>query len=125
MLPVCLQASQARAGQAVADVRLARRGVLIQTCIVGEKGLRMTGNMSSGIRLKALTNVLAAIAMVGVYFLQAIAVSGLAVTATTTSAEARGRRGRRGRGRRGRRGRGRRGRGRGCTWWEWEAGLCW
>ena len=82
-------------------------------------------NMSSGIRLKALTNVLAAIAMVGVYFLQALALSGLAVTATTTSAEARGRRGRGRRGRgRGRRGRGRRGR-RGCTWWEWEAGLCW
>jgi hypothetical protein len=82
----------------------------------------MTGNMSGGIRLKALTNVLAAIAMVGVYFLQAIAVSGLAVTATTSSAEARGRRGGRGRGR----GRGRGGRrGRGCSWWEWEAGLCW
>ena len=74
-----------------------------------------------GIRRRALTNILAAIAMVGVYFLQAIAVSGLAVTATTSSAEARG--GRRG-GRRGRRGRGRRGR-RGCTWWQWEAGLCW
>ena len=88
----------------------------------------MTGNMSGGIRLKALTNILAAIAMVGVYFLQAIAVSGLAVTATTSSAEARG--GRRG-GRRGRRGRGRGRRGRrgrrgwGCSWWEWEAGLCW
>ena len=109
-------------GQAVADVRVARRGVLIQTCIVGEKGLMMTGTMTSGVRLKALTNVLAAIAMVGVYFLQAIALSGLAVTATTTSAEARGRRGGR-RGGRGRRGRGRRGRG--CTWWEWEAGLCW
>jgi hypothetical protein len=83
----------------------------------------MTGNMSGGIRFKALTNVLAAIAMVGVYFLQAIAVSGLAVTATTSPAEAgrRGRRGRRGRGGRGRRGR----RGRFCTWWEWDAGLCW
>jgi hypothetical protein len=81
----------------------------------------MAGNMSGGIRLKAVTNVLAALAMVGVYFLQAIAVSGLAVTATTTSAEARGRRGRG----RGRRGRGRRGRrGRGCPWWMWDAGLC-
>ena len=78
----------------------------------------MTGNMSGGIRFKALTNVLAAIAMVGVYFLQTIAVTGLVVGATTTSAEAR--RGRRGRGR----GRGRGRRGRGCAWWQWDAGLC-
>ena len=97
-------------------------GVLIASLA---KEMEMTGNMSGGIRLKALTNVLAAIAMVGVYFLQTIVVSGLAVTATTTSAEARGRRGRRGRGAAvvaagavvvgGPR----------CPLVLWEAGLCW
>jgi hypothetical protein len=95
----------------VADVFAlhSRRGSAIQTCAVGEKDCEMTGK-----RFKALTNILAALAMVTVYFVQVVAISGLTVSATSTSADAR-------RGRDGRRGwRG----GRGCPLWMWEAWLC-
>jgi hypothetical protein len=76
----------------------------------------MMTNNSGGILRKVLTRVLAAGALLAVYAVSTIAVSGVFLTSTTTEVQARGRG--RGRGHRGR-GRGHRGRGRG----HWRGGV--
>jgi hypothetical protein len=86
----------------------------------------MTGNESGGIRRKLLTRCLAVLALLGVYCLGAIGVSGLVMTTTSTPAQARDGRGARG-GFRGSRG-GFRGRGGGRWWggsWYGYGGPCW
>jgi hypothetical protein len=91
----------------------------------------MTGNGQVGTRRKFLTRCLAVVALLGVYALGTLAVSGLAITTGVTSAQARGGGGGRGGGGRGGgrgfgrgfgRGMGRGfgrgfGRGRGRGWW--------
>jgi hypothetical protein len=70
-------------------------------------------NTSSGAR-KALTRVLAAAALLAIYCVSTVAVTGVMMTSAVTSAQARGWGGRGGRG--GGWGRGRGGRGRGRHW---------
>jgi hypothetical protein len=86
----------------------------------------MAINNSGGILRKYLTRVLAAGALLGIYAVSTLAVSGVFLTSTTTEVQARGRG--RGRGRGWGRGRGRGwGRGRGRGYWRggiWAPALC-
>jgi hypothetical protein len=72
-------------------------------------------NTSSGAR-RALTRVLAAAALLAIYCVSTVAVTGVMMTSGVTSAQARGWGGRGGRGWGGGRGRGWGGRGRGRHW---------
>ena len=75
----------------------------------------MTTNNSGGVLRKVLTRVLAASALLAIYAVSTVAVSGVFLASTTTEVQARGR----GRGRGYYRGRGYRGRGRGY----WRGGF--